>query len=113
MKTPMQGFWHITVGFLLATLLMGFGLSASQSTSKADKSNSTRPPKEQTTMPFLAFSTYLGGSGDDAIRGVATDSQGNIYLTGNTASRNFPTTQRSYDRRFNGWVDIFVAKLDP
>ena len=109
----MQASWHITVGFLLATLMMGFGISASQSTPRPDKANGRRPPDAHAAMPSLAFSTYLGGSGDDTIRDVATDSQGNIYLTGSTASRNFPTTPRSYDRRFNGWIDIFVAKLDP
>jgi hypothetical protein len=36
--------------------------------------------------PVLAFSTYLGGSGFDAIYGAASDTQGNLYVTGETSS---------------------------
>jgi hypothetical protein len=39
-----------------------------------------------TIDPTLSFSTYLGGSGFDAIYGVATDSSGNLYLAGETSS---------------------------
>src|SRR5690242_955124 len=110
---PMQASWHTTVSFLLATLMMGFGISASQSTPRPDKANGRRPPNAHAAMPFLAFSTYLGGSSDDMIRGIATDRHGNVYLTGYTASSEFPTTPGAYDRRFHGWYDIFVAKLNP
>ncbi len=39
----------------------------------------------------FSFSTYLGGTGEDIGRGVALDSNQNIYLTGRTQSTNFPT----------------------
>ena len=39
----------------------------------------------------LVYSTYLGGSGDDAGNGIAVDAAGNAYVTGRTASTNFPT----------------------
>jgi hypothetical protein len=39
----------------------------------------------------LVYSTYLGGSGNDWGSGIAVDSAGNAYLTGTTASSNFPT----------------------
>src|SRR5262245_20963730 len=65
---------------------------------------------EPTGMPpRLVFSTYLGGSQEDSIRDITTDSQGNIYVTGGTASPNFPVTTGSYDTTFNGWHDVFVA----
>lgn len=70
----------------------------------------------------LAFSTYIGGSELDQIRDVATDSQGNIYVTGGTASPDFPTTAGAYDRTFAsggtklgsfGPMDVLVIKLSP
>ena len=60
-----------------------------------------------------SFATYIGGSQEDSVRDITTDKDGNIYLTGGTASADFPTTPNAYDRTFNGWHDAFVAKLDP
>ncbi len=40
----------------------------------------------------LVYSTYLGGSGFDLCGGVALDAAGSAYVTGMTASPNFPTT---------------------
>ena len=48
----------------------------------------------------LDFSTFLGGQQQDFIRDVTTDSQGNIYITGGTASPDFTTTPGAYDRTF-------------
>jgi len=62
----------------------------------------------------LQFSTYLGGSGDDQIRDVATDRDGNIYVVGGTTSDDFPTTEGAYDRTHNGGgYDVFVVKMAP
>src|SRR5215470_15079343 len=38
----------------------------------------------------LLYSTYLGGSGGDAAWGLAIDTRGNAYVTGQTESTNFP-----------------------
>jgi hypothetical protein len=38
----------------------------------------------------LVFSTYLGGIGDDLGHGIAVDPSGNVYLTGETGSGDFP-----------------------
>ncbi len=57
------------------------------------------------------ISTYLGGVAEDTIRDITTDSAGNMYITGGTASSNFPTTTGAYDRTQNGNMDVFVAKL--
>lgn len=65
----------------------------------------------------VAFSTYLGGTGDDMARDVAVDAQGNMYVAGSTQSPNFPTTPGAYDRTFNSsgqyLSDAFVAKFGP
>jgi hypothetical protein len=39
----------------------------------------------------VIFSSYIGGSGDDAATGIALDPQGNIYIAGSTTSGDFPT----------------------
>jgi beta-propeller repeat-containing protein len=58
--------------------------------------------------PILVFSTYLGGSGLDAIYGVATDAAGNLYVTGETSSGNL--TNPVVPAR--PYFDAFVAKLN-
>jgi uncharacterized repeat protein (TIGR01451 family) len=63
----------------------------------------------------LVFSTYLGGDGNDVGNSVAVDAVGNAYVTGETASTNFPTTLGAYDQSFNSTSfagpDAFVAKF--
>jgi hypothetical protein len=62
--------------------------------------------------PMLAYSTYLGGSGDDVGYSIAVDSAGCAYVGGDTNSANFPT-QNSYQGTDAGDYDVFVAKLSP
>src|SRR5437867_5147906 len=61
------------------------------------------------------YSTYLGGTtGDDAGRGIAVDATGNVYVTGFTASTDFPTTPGAFQTAFGGGgLDAFVVKLNP
>lgn len=61
----------------------------------------------------LIYSTYLGGSLDDAGNGIAVDAEGNAYVAGSTSSTNFPTTAGAYATTYRGgFADVFVAKLD-
>jgi hypothetical protein len=59
----------------------------------------------------LAYSTYLGGSGDDGATGIAVDSQGNVDLTGYTTSTNFPTLNAIQPANAGG-SDAFVTQVD-
>lgn len=61
----------------------------------------------------LTYGSYLGGNLDDAGTGIAAGSFGEIYLTGRTASANFPMRRNlAYDTTHNGDMDIFITKLD-
>src|SRR3984885_3100390 len=44
------------------------------------------------SAPRLLYPVILGGSNGDSARGIAVDSSGNAYVTGFTASSNFPVT---------------------
>jgi hypothetical protein len=62
----------------------------------------------------LIYATYLGGTSDDSGQGMAVDYYGNAYVTGYTASDNFPTkTPLSGQSAFKGEWDVFVTKLNP
>ena len=64
------------------------------------------------TGTSLPYSTYLGGSGADAGLGIAVDNAGMAYVTGQTASSDFPTTANGFRRTAGGANDVFVAKID-
>ncbi|MCP4581025.1 MAG: T9SS type A sorting domain-containing protein [candidate division Zixibacteria bacterium] len=63
------------------------------------------------TGKFLEFSSFYGGSGTDIGNDIALDSRGCIYMTGITASTDFPTVS-SIDSTHNGGVDAFVVKIN-
>jgi len=60
----------------------------------------------------LVYSTFLGGSADDRGFGVALDRSENCYLTGGTASADFPMVIGSFDTTRNLPFDAFVSKLN-
>jgi hypothetical protein len=67
----------------------------------------------------LVYSTYLGGSGyenDQGHGGIAVDSAGSVYVTGDTDSSNFPTTPGVILRTCpHGcqYSEPYVTKLNP
>ncbi len=60
----------------------------------------------------LVFSTYLGGSGHDYGWGIAVDANLAAYVTGETASPNFPL-MNPIQAVHGGYRDAFVTKLSP
>jgi uncharacterized repeat protein (TIGR01451 family) len=60
----------------------------------------------------LVYSTYLGGSQTEQAEAIAVDGMGNAYVTGSTASTDFPT-RKPYQAERAGDRDLFVAKFGP
>ncbi|MGA9041100.1 MAG: SBBP repeat-containing protein [Terriglobales bacterium] len=61
--------------------------------------------------PVIGFSTFLGGSVEDGVNGMALDTNGDIYLAGSTTSPDFPVTSGSFQQVLAGNLDAFVTKL--
>ncbi|MFT3746156.1 MAG: SBBP repeat-containing protein [Pyrinomonadaceae bacterium] len=64
--------------------------------------------------PILAYSTFLGGSGDENVflSNIAIDGSGSAYVTGYTNSANFPVAGAYQPVKSSG-NDIFVTKINP
>ncbi len=60
----------------------------------------------------ILFSTYLGGENADFARGIAVDTSGNMYITGDTYSADFPTVLPLWvGDHLHGQNDAFVSKI--
>ncbi|OFX17222.1 MAG: hypothetical protein A2033_00950, partial [Bacteroidetes bacterium GWA2_31_9] len=60
----------------------------------------------------LVWSSYIGGSSDDAIYSIETDNNYNVFVAGGTNSSDFPTTANSYSPNYNGGTaDGFIANI--
>src|SRR5205814_680988 len=85
---------------------------------------SAQLPRAQTSIlsspanPIVSASTYLGGSGDvfsgyDITWTTATDSNGNVYIAGDSNAPDFPVTANAVQKTYgDGGQDGFVAKFD-
>lgn len=62
----------------------------------------------------IIYSTYFGGSGEDAITGLKIDATGAVVLCGYTASGDLPVTPGAFQEDFRGGTyDAFVARIMP
>ena len=71
--------------------------------------------KFDSALSTLVSSTFFGGSAVDFPRGLALDHDGNVYLTGNTTSRDFPVTDNALSADFRGGSsrgDVFMVIFD-
>ena len=60
----------------------------------------------------MLWSTYLGGTGDDAVYSIELDSSYNLLVCGGTNSHNFPVTKYAHQRTYGGGsADGFISKI--
>jgi len=61
-----------------------------------------------------AYSTFLGGAADDHASAIASDASGNIYITGYTASPDFPVSGSAVQSNLapDDSRNAFAAKFD-
>jgi hypothetical protein len=85
----------------------GFVLANQQVQFHLDAYDTSRPV---VIDPIFAFSTHLGGSRSSSGQGIAVDSEGNVYVTGDTNSDNFPLTKPQQSKH-GGSTDVFITKL--
>ncbi len=69
--------------------------------------------KMDNQLTTIIWSSYLGGSEDDAIYSLALDKNDDIYVTGGTNSSDFPTLANAYQNSYQDSVkaDAFVTKI--
>ncbi len=61
----------------------------------------------------LKHSTFITGDWWETGLGMTFNPEGNLVLTGETRSTNFPVTAGAYDETHNGGWDAFVSIIDP
>jgi len=62
-------------------------------------------------LSSLIWSSYIGGSGDDAVYSVQFDSNFDLYITGGTKSADFPTTSGVLNPNALGGIDGFISHI--
>jgi hypothetical protein len=82
----------------------------------ANDSFVTKIDTTKSGLASLVYSTYLGGSGIDGdpswASGITVGAGGNVYVTGRTASSDFPITVNAAQSTLGGAEDAYVTKLD-
>jgi hypothetical protein len=66
--------------------------------------------KFNSTGSAMTYSTFVGGSADDIVNGMALDPSGEVLLVGQTSSNDFPTAA-ALQGSLNGAKGAFVTKL--
>jgi hypothetical protein len=66
-----------------------------------------------TESNVLQYSTFLGGSNNEVASEIEFDSEGNIWILGDTSSTNFPFTTNAYNKSFNGGTGLSNLPIHP
>lgn len=69
--------------------------------------------KVDNQLSTIFWSTYLGGSNDDAIYSLALDENNNIFVTGGTNSSDFPVSSGAYQNTYQDSIraDAFISHI--
>ncbi|MEO1806206.1 MAG: PKD domain-containing protein [Bacteroidota bacterium] len=62
-------------------------------------------------LSSVVWSTYLGGSGVDAVHGIKIDPNGDVWVVGGTNSVDMPVTNGVIQSSYGGGVDGFLGKI--
>ncbi len=73
----------------------------------------SRQSRQSRTGDNIDVSSYLGGSNYEDIWDIEVDTEGNVYVAGQTDSSDFPTTSGAFSTSKQGPADIFVSKFSP
>ena len=60
---------------------------------------------------LVTYSTFIGGTGNEAAHGIAVDDSGLANLVGETDSTDFVTTSGAFKKEHGGNLDGFIVKL--
>jgi hypothetical protein len=102
---------NIFVGGTNISFPIPSGTTPFQATPK--NGNSILIVKLNSTATSVLNATYLGGSGEDFLVGLAVDADGDLYAAGSTTSNDFPTKNPYQASLGTSANSIFVTKLDP
>lgn len=70
--------------------------------------------KMDKSLSQMIYSTYIGGTKDDAAYSIDLSDDNRAYVCGGTTSQDFPTSNNAYNTSYNGGnSDAFVCALSP
>lgn len=100
----------------------GSGEKQVKSRFRFDKSSSThtvgfsiknyKPWKQYKIDPYIKWSTFFGGTAGERTNDLTIDDSGYVYVTGYTASIDFPVSPGAFQTTLSNQQDIAVVKLD-
>ncbi|MEQ8715374.1 MAG: PKD domain-containing protein [Cyclobacteriaceae bacterium] len=65
-----------------------------------------------TNLSELRWSSYLGGTNDDASYSIKLDQENNVLVGGGTTSSDFPVTSGALNTSYRGSIDGFITKIN-
>src|SRR5580765_2826216 len=108
MITEMKHYWQRYVRYSIVVFFIFLSSLTSVESAQFNKTPANKTPAALS----LIYSTYLGGGIADQIWAMTVDAQGNVYVTGYTASSNLPVFN-ALQPNYAGQGDGFVAKFKP